>query len=229
MEAVHTIYAASIVLQRSLPEHQPWWDVPRQLHSSLLWSSTPVRLALRPQWDLQSQRDRLRGCDESNRCGMTVCLINTCKIYVYGYAKAHKQTPRSMCIIENVCMYKLELYTSIIMVDETILCTCVQLKKQFESEMVWGESQMDRGTDKAAAPCAKPGCTPFPTCCKTTQETINLDLDITSRVILWDIRSLIWPLHAHFELIKLYWCELLNHFQLPRVVSMSMWLCQVYM
>lgn len=33
--------------------------------------------------------------------------------------------------------------------------------------MVWGKSQMQRGTDPSLEPCAQPGCTPFPSCCRT--------------------------------------------------------------
>ena len=43
-----------------------------------------------------------------------------------------------------------------------------QLKADFESKMVWGESEMKRGSNPAFEPCAKPGCTPFPQCCTTT-------------------------------------------------------------
>ena len=58
-----------------------------------------------------------------------------------------------------------------------------QLKKEFEDKMVWGESQIGMGHNSAAEPCAKPGCKPFPTCCKTTSLEQRLDLDTTSRVI----------------------------------------------
>ena len=33
--------------------------------------------------------------------------------------------------------------------------------------MVWGTSQMARGSNKTVEPCAKPGCDPFPQCCVT--------------------------------------------------------------
>lgn len=33
--------------------------------------------------------------------------------------------------------------------------------------MVWGTSQMERGSSKTVEPCAKPGCDPFPKCCVT--------------------------------------------------------------
>ena len=33
--------------------------------------------------------------------------------------------------------------------------------------MVWGMSQMERGSNKTVEPCAKPGCHPFPKCCVT--------------------------------------------------------------
>ena len=43
----------------------------------------------------------------------------------------------------------------------------VQLKASFDNTMVWGESQMERGIDNRDEPCAMPGCSPFPSCCKT--------------------------------------------------------------
>ena len=40
------------------------------------------------------------------------------------------------------------------------------MKSDFDSAMIWGESQMEP-RDQMAQPCAKPGCSPFPSCCKT--------------------------------------------------------------
>ena len=45
------------------------------------------------------------------------------------------------------------------------------IKTEFESRMVWGESQMHRGSSKADEPCAKPGCSPFPMCCTVNATT----------------------------------------------------------
>ena len=42
-----------------------------------------------------------------------------------------------------------------------------KLKDEFEKGMVWGESQMHVGSSSSLNPCASPGCTPFPSCCKT--------------------------------------------------------------
>ena len=36
--------------------------------------------------------------------------------------------------------------------------------------MVWGMSQMERGSSKNVEPCAKPGCSPFPKCCVTDDD-----------------------------------------------------------
>ncbi len=47
----------------------------------------------------------------------------------------------------------------------------LQVKATFEKGMVWGESQMDRGKNPKYAPCAKPGCSPFPTCCTTDSDS----------------------------------------------------------
>lgn len=44
----------------------------------------------------------------------------------------------------------------------------IQIKAKFESSVVWGESQIDRGVSNAAKPCAKPQCSGFPQCCTTS-------------------------------------------------------------
>ncbi len=45
--------------------------------------------------------------------------------------------------------------------------THVQAKVDYDSGMVWGESEILRGRSATLEPCAKPGCSPFPTCCRT--------------------------------------------------------------
>ncbi|XP_077990529.1 arylsulfatase A-like [Glandiceps talaboti] len=40
-----------------------------------------------------------------------------------------------------------------------------EIKKKFEAGLVWGESQMNRPSDKNVEPCCNPGCKPFPSCC----------------------------------------------------------------
>ena len=52
----------------------------------------------------------------------------------------------------------------------------LKLKSWFESEMIWGESQMDRGTNSSLMPCASPGCSPFPSCCQTPSQMWRKDL-----------------------------------------------------
>ena len=37
----------------------------------------------------------------------------------------------------------------------------------FDDKMDWAESEIDKGNSNSAEPCAKPGCSPFPTCCTT--------------------------------------------------------------
>lgn len=39
------------------------------------------------------------------------------------------------------------------------------VKKQFEASMVFGESQISKGTDPNLAPCCNPQCSPKPSCC----------------------------------------------------------------
>ncbi len=48
-----------------------------------------------------------------------------------------------------------------------VIDAIVKLKADFESSMIWGESQMNRGSADSLKPCASPGCSPFPSCCKT--------------------------------------------------------------
>ena len=48
-----------------------------------------------------------------------------------------------------------------------VLDAIMKLKAQFESNMIWGESQISRGSQSSFMPCATPGCKPFPSCCKT--------------------------------------------------------------
>ena len=65
--------------------------------------------------------------------------------------------------------------------DNSYWSIVFQLKEKFEVNMVWGESQINRGTNTKVEPCAKADCTPFPSCCKSMPSKLNLDL--TSRVI----------------------------------------------
>ena len=71
--------------------------------------------------------------------------------------------------------------------------------------MVWGESQMDRGVSNSAEACAQPGCTPFPSCCRTTSGSPTLD---TSRAIPW---------HA--------WVVLNDQTHKYTVIACCQWLC----
>ncbi len=47
------------------------------------------------------------------------------------------------------------------------------MKSDFDAKMVWGKSQLRRGS-KDAQPCAKPGCSPFPTCCTTSNSLTSI-------------------------------------------------------
>jgi arylsulfatase A len=59
-----------------------------------------------------------------------------------------------------------------------ILDTMKKLKQTFDAKMVWGKSQMERGKDEKLEPCAKPGCSPFASCCKTSQDTCPTSLHL---------------------------------------------------
>ena len=51
-----------------------------------------------------------------------------------------------------------------------------KIKSQFEAEMIWGKSQIHRGSKSNLMPCASPGCSPFPSCCKTSGDKWRSDL-----------------------------------------------------
>jgi arylsulfatase A len=57
----------------------------------------------------------------------------------------------------------------------SVLSQIDKVKEAFESSLVWGESQMDRGTDNSLQPCANKTCVPtlaaWPGCCRTTTTT----------------------------------------------------------
>ncbi|XP_029472035.1 arylsulfatase A [Rhinatrema bivittatum] len=46
-----------------------------------------------------------------------------------------------------------------------ILKEIQQEKENFESKMVFGESQLEKGVDPSLEPCCNPDCTPKPSCC----------------------------------------------------------------
>ncbi|XP_047451647.1 arylsulfatase A [Mugil cephalus] len=48
---------------------------------------------------------------------------------------------------------------------EALLAKIKQVKLQFEASMVFGESQISKGTDPDLAPCCNPHCSPKPSCC----------------------------------------------------------------
>lgn len=48
---------------------------------------------------------------------------------------------------------------------QTVLEQIKSVKEQFESSMVFGESQVGKGTDPNLEPCCNPECSPKPSCC----------------------------------------------------------------
>ena len=60
-----------------------------------------------------------------------------------------------------------------------------QVKEEFESSLVWGQSQMARGTNNTLQPCANSTCFPteraWPGCCRTSGRPLRLH--DTSRLI----------------------------------------------
>ncbi|KAI4879982.1 hypothetical protein NFI96_008099 [Prochilodus magdalenae] len=49
---------------------------------------------------------------------------------------------------------------------DTVLQKILELKKQFEASMEFGESEIEKGTDPALEPCCNPQCSPKPKCCQ---------------------------------------------------------------
>ena len=47
-----------------------------------------------------------------------------------------------------------------------LLDMILEAKAKFEASMVFGESQVERGSDPALAPCCAPLCHPKPSCCQ---------------------------------------------------------------
>ncbi|XP_065827633.1 arylsulfatase A-like [Oscarella lobularis] len=45
-----------------------------------------------------------------------------------------------------------------------ILETIVKMTEKFNSEMIWGNSEI-HGSNSSAMPCCRPSCSPFPSCC----------------------------------------------------------------
>nr|XP_054764600.1 arylsulfatase A-like [Lytechinus pictus] len=55
-----------------------------------------------------------------------------------------------------------------------ILAKIQEIKTQFESTMVWGESQVQKPKSSAVEPCCKKDCVPFPDCCQCHQRSWSL-------------------------------------------------------
>lgn len=69
---------------------------------------------------------------------------------------------------------------------QEVLARVRKVKEQFEGSMVFGESQISKGTDPSLEPCCSPQCGPKPECCRCW----------------WDARSHLWMdniiLHLNF-------------------------------
>lgn len=49
---------------------------------------------------------------------------------------------------------------------QAVLERIMEVKGQFEASMVFGESQISKGSDPNLEPCCNPQCSPKPSCCK---------------------------------------------------------------
>ena len=74
-------------------------------------------------------------------------------------------------LLYNLVVDASEMYPLDVKEYADVMDKIQKIKTQFEANMIWGVSQMHRGTSKSEEPCAKPGCTPFPSCCATTGST----------------------------------------------------------
>lgn len=83
-----------------------------------------------------------------------------------NYSEHKLETPE----LYNVVTDASEMYPLSSKEYSDVIDSIKKLKSDFESTMVWGESQMNRGSSDSVKPCASPGCTPFPGCCKTSSD-----------------------------------------------------------
>ena len=88
----------------------------------------------------------------------------------------------------------------------------MQVKSKFEAGMVWGKSQMERGSSNAVEPCAKPGCDPFPKCCVTG------DTYMVGQIQGWSVAA------EDEQLWKALHTTLISHWVLIFVISWSAYL-----
>lgn len=49
---------------------------------------------------------------------------------------------------------------------QAVLERIMKVKVQFEASMLFGESQISKGSDTNLEPCCNPQCSPKPSCCK---------------------------------------------------------------
>ena len=63
-------------------------------------------------------------------------------------------------------MLTINFYIVSVYADIAVFIT-IQIKANFEANMVWADSEFNKGISDDLKPCAKPGCRPFPQCCTT--------------------------------------------------------------
>ena len=62
-----------------------------------------------------------------------------------------------------------EIYNLDVSKYQEVMQSIEDARKKFDATFSWSESQMHVGKDSNLIPCASPGCSPFPHCCRTTQ------------------------------------------------------------
>ena len=99
-----------------------------------------------------------------------VCSTTYPDIVCRSNYSMHKLDPP---LLYNLVTDASEMYPLDVKEYADILEKIQQVKTKFESNMIWGVSQMQRGTSAADEPCATPGCSPFPMCCSTANVTAS--------------------------------------------------------
>lgn len=80
-----------------------------------------------------------------------------------------------------------------------------KVKEQFEASMVFGESQISKGTDPILAPCCNPQCSPKPECCHCWRDKFSQLLMDSWRYCL-DFTSNVWKHKMWCRFWIIWWC-----------------------
>ena len=93
-----------------------------------------------------------------------------------NYSLHHHKPP----LLYNLHEDASEVYNLDIKHYSDVMSSIEEVRKKFDSTFSWSESQMKRGKESNLIPCASPGCSLFPHCCKTSSEKWRDELWSTS-------------------------------------------------